>query len=89
MCPRFSARGPLSAPSLAFFSELFKPQFSVSAIVAVEKGTKAVISVDFSFYGEPTFNNLRTNFVVEIPRKEFFNSHACLQQLSARYTMWA
>jgi len=35
--------------------------------VAVEKGTKAVISVNFSVYGLRTFNNLRTNFVVEIP----------------------
>jgi len=43
--------------------------------VAVEKGTKAVISVNFSAYGERTFNNLRANFVGEIPRKEFFNSH--------------
>jgi len=35
--------------------------------VAVEKGTKAVISVNFSASGERTFNNLRTNFVGEIP----------------------
>jgi hypothetical protein len=48
--------------------------------VAVEKGTKAVISVNFSAYGERTFNNLRANFAGEIPRKEFFNSHAYLQQ---------
>jgi len=34
--------------------------------VAVEKGTKAVISVNFSVYGKRTFNNLRTN-LVEIP----------------------
>jgi hypothetical protein len=39
-------------------------------------GTKAVISVTFSTYGQRTFNNLRTNVAVEIPRKEFFNSHA-------------
>ena len=43
--------------------------------MAVEKGTKAVISANFTAYGEQTFNNLRTNFFVEIPRKEFFNSH--------------
>jgi hypothetical protein len=43
--------------------------------VAVEKGTKAVISVDFSVCGERTFNNLRANFAGEIPRKEFFNTH--------------
>jgi hypothetical protein len=42
--------------------------------VAVEKGTKAVISVNFSAYGKRRFNNLRANFVREIPRKEFFNS---------------
>jgi hypothetical protein len=34
---------------------------------AVEKGTKAVISVNFSVYGLRTFNDLRTNFAVEIP----------------------
>jgi hypothetical protein len=50
--------------------------------VAVEKGTKAVISVDFSVCGERTFNNLRANFVGEIPRKEFFNTHALLRQLT-------
>jgi hypothetical protein len=41
--------------------------------VAVEKGTKAVISKKFRDYGEREFNNLRTNFVAEIPRKEFFH----------------
>ena len=46
--------------------------------VAVEKGTKAVISVNFSAYGKRRFNNLRANFVREIPRKEFFNSHSRL-----------
>jgi hypothetical protein len=35
--------------------------------VAVEKGTKAVISVNFSAYGEQRFNKLQTNFVGEIP----------------------
>jgi hypothetical protein len=44
--------------------------------VAVEKGTKAVISVNFRAEGRRTFNNLRTNFAVGIPQKEFFNSHA-------------
>jgi hypothetical protein len=43
--------------------------------VGVEKGTKAVISVNFSVCGKRTFNNLRTNFVVEFPEKEFFNTH--------------
>jgi hypothetical protein len=51
--------------------------------VPVEKGTKAVISVNFSAYGERTFNNLRANFSAEILRKEFFNSQACLHQLTA------
>src|ERR1700687_6318792 len=50
--------------------------------VAVEKGTKAVISVDFSVCGERTFNNLRANFAGEIPRKEFFNTHARFRQRS-------
>jgi hypothetical protein len=48
--------------------------------VAVEKGTKAVISANFSTYGERTFNNLRTNFAVVIPREEFFNSYGIFQQ---------
>jgi hypothetical protein len=43
--------------------------------VAVEKGTKAVISVNFSAYGKRRFNDLRANFVGEIRRKEFFNTH--------------
>jgi hypothetical protein len=42
--------------------------------VAVEKGTKTVISVNFTAYGKRRFNNLRANFDREIPRKEFFNS---------------
>jgi hypothetical protein len=42
--------------------------------VAVEKGTKAVISATFSVYSERTFNNLQWNFEVERLRKEFFNS---------------
>src|SRR4029077_2193146 len=52
--------------------------------VAVEKGTKAVISVNFSAYGKRRFNNLRANFVREIPREEFFNTYACLRQLRKR-----
>jgi len=35
--------------------------------VAVEKGTKSVISANFRACGERTFNNLRTNFAGEIP----------------------
>jgi hypothetical protein len=38
--------------------------------------------MNFSGHGERTFNNLRTNFVVEILCKEFFNSHAWLHQVS-------
>jgi hypothetical protein len=33
--------------------------------VGVEKGTKAVISVNFSVYGRRTFNNLQTNLAAE------------------------
>jgi hypothetical protein len=50
--------------------------------VAAEKGTKAVISLNFSVYVERTFNNLRANFAGEIPRKEFFNTHRIFQQQS-------
>jgi deazaflavin-dependent oxidoreductase (nitroreductase family) len=39
--------------------------------VAIEKGTKPVISVNFSVYLELIFNTLRTNFDVEIPEKSF------------------
>jgi hypothetical protein len=35
--------------------------------VAVEKGTKPVISANFCSCGERKFNNLRTNFAGEIP----------------------
>jgi hypothetical protein len=44
----------------------------VKSPVAVEKGTKAVISANFGVYGERTFNNLQRDFTVEIPPKEFF-----------------
>ena len=50
--------------------------------MAVEKGTKAVISANFSAYGKRRFNNLRANFVREILRKEFFNTHGICQQSS-------
>jgi hypothetical protein len=58
----------------------------MQSFVAVEKGTKAVISVIFSAYGKRTFNNLRVNFVREIPRKEFFNTHVSLPPLFTRWT---
>jgi len=48
--------------------------------VGGEKGTKAVISVNSSAYDERTFNNLRADFGVEIPLKEFFNTHGMFQQ---------
>src|SRR5436305_12679543 len=54
----------------------------VRTTVGVEKGTKAVISANSSVYGGLEFNNLRSNFVAEIPGKEFFNSHNCSPQLS-------
>jgi hypothetical protein len=47
--------------------------------VAVEKGTKEVISANSNVYGERTFNKLQRNFDVETPPKEFFNTHACLR----------
>jgi hypothetical protein len=50
--------------------------------VAVEKGTKAVILANSGVCRERGFNNLRTTFVAEIPRKEFLNSHACFRQLT-------
>jgi hypothetical protein len=46
----------------------------VKSGVGVEKGTKAVISVNFSLFRERTFNNLRTNFLVEIPLKKSFST---------------
>src|ERR1700674_1952885 len=55
-------------------------QFMQSS-VAVEKGTKAVICVNFSACGKRRFNNLRANFVREIPRKEFFNTHRRFRSL--------
>jgi len=33
----------------------------------LKKGTKPVISANFSVCGERTFNNLRTNLVIKIP----------------------
>src|ERR1700674_5398106 len=56
-------------------------QFMQSS-VAVEKGTKAVICVNFSACGKRRFNNLRANFVREIPRKEFFNTHRRCHKLA-------
>jgi hypothetical protein len=45
--------------------------------VAVEKGTKEVISANFSRRAEQRFNKLQTKFWAENGSKEFFNSHAC------------
>jgi len=44
--------------------------------VGVEKGTKAVISANSSVYGGLEFNNLRSNFVAEIPEKSFSTATA-------------
>ena len=55
--------------------------------MGVEKGTKAVISANFSVYGERTFNKLQRNFDVETPPKEFFNTHACFRQSKNRSTL--
>jgi len=56
---------PLNLPSSILTARAFS--YLVKLPVAVEKGTKAVISGDFSVFGERTFNNLQTNFAVEIP----------------------
>jgi hypothetical protein len=44
--------------------------------VAVEKGTRVVILLNFSVFGERTFNNLQRRYLAETLRKEFFNSHS-------------
>jgi hypothetical protein len=69
-----------SAPALYSKVQILSNWLTLTG-VAVEKGTKAVISVNFSAYGKRRFNNLRANFVREIPRKEFFNSHSRFHQL--------
>jgi len=51
-------------------------------LVAVERGTKAVILLNLSIFGERTFNNLRTKFLAKVPRKEFFNAHEIYRQLT-------
>jgi len=53
----------------------------VKSGVAVEKGTSAVILVNFSVFDERTFNNLQRKFLAETPRKEFFNSHGIYRQV--------
>jgi hypothetical protein len=52
--------------------------------VAVEKGTRVVILLNFSVFGERTFNNLQRRYLAETLRKEFFNSHAIFRQLTCR-----
>jgi hypothetical protein len=52
--------------------------------VAVEKGTKAVILLNLSVFGERTFNNLQTKFLAKVPRKEFFNTHRDYTALTRR-----
>jgi hypothetical protein len=51
-------------------------------LVAVGKGTKAVILLNLSVFGERTFNNLQTKFLAKVPRKEFFNAHEIYRQLT-------
>jgi hypothetical protein len=45
----------------------------VQTPVAVEKGTKAVISVNFSLYGRRTFNNLTYEriLLLKFPKRSF------------------
>jgi len=49
--------------------------------VGVEKETKAVISMDFSVSREPTFNNLRTDFFVEIPLERVFQQPQAISRI--------
>ena len=51
--------------------------------VGGEKGTKAVISLNFNVYGERTFNSLRANFAAGISRTKFSNSHSRLHSKSS------
>jgi hypothetical protein len=51
-------------------------------LVAVEKGTKTVILLNLSVFGERTFNNLQTKCLAKVPRKEFFNTHETYRQLT-------
>jgi hypothetical protein len=46
--------------------------------VAVEKGTRAVISMNFSLCVGRTFNNLQANFSQRNHQKEFFNSQSLI-----------
>jgi hypothetical protein len=50
-------------------------------LVGVEKGTSIVILTNFNVYNERGFNNLQTDFSAKTSSREFFNSHACFQQL--------
>src|SRR5205823_3557222 len=54
--------------------------------VGVEKVTKAVILANSNVYGGLEVNNLRSNFVAEIPGTEFFNSHRRLHSLTCWIT---
>jgi hypothetical protein len=49
--------------------------------VAVEKGTKKVISGEPAPFLKRIFNDLRTDFTAISAQEQFFNSRACLQQL--------
>jgi hypothetical protein len=67
----YKAEHPLDKPTTKDLEKLqlqlpFLSQLLINR-VAVEKGTEAVISSDSGVCGERQFNNIRTNFVVEIP----------------------
>jgi hypothetical protein len=50
--------------------------------VGVEKGTKGVISLNFSLCGGQTLNNLRADFSLTNDQEEFFNTHSRLRSLT-------
>jgi hypothetical protein len=55
--------------------------------VAVEKGTKGVISGALAQFLERIFNHLRTDFRAISAQEEFFNSHITLSTTRARPRM--
>jgi len=61
------------------------PVVYVNVLVAVAKGTKAVTSGNFSVYGRRTFNNLRTNFAVEIPEVAIRDGNVITEKISWRH----
>jgi hypothetical protein len=51
-------------------------------LVAVEKGTKAVILLNLSIFGERTFNNLQTKFLAKCLEKSFSTPTRFIVQLT-------